>query len=149
MKNKKNIILIVGSVILATICFYAGTAYSGSKKPANFPGDPSQFGQNKLGQGKGIQIGGGNISGQIIAKDATSITVELKSTTNQGDSSTSGTGSKIIFYTEKTPVSKMTDGTIDDLIIGKEVSIQGTTNTDGSVIAKSISIRPENGIKNQ
>jgi hypothetical protein len=142
MQNKKNIIFIAIAVVLIGISFFAGTKFSSPKNKTNGPGDFSQFGQNKMGQGKGMQNSGGNIFGQIIARDATSITVELKSPANKGDSSTYGTGSKIVFYTDKTPVSKMTTGTMDDLVIGKEVNIEGTTNTDGSIIAKSISIRP-------
>ena len=142
MKNKKNIILIAGFVVLVLISFYAGTAYSSSKKTTN---PNSSFGQNgQFSQGKGMRAGGGNISGQIIAKDADSITVELRSPMGQNGVATTntGTGSKIVFYTNKTTVLKTTDGVMSDLVIGKEISVQGTANTDGSVIAQSISIRP-------
>ena len=84
--SKKNIMLVVGFVVVALIAFYAGTAYSKSKS-AKAPQDRNQAGfgmQNgQFGQ-KGMRTGGGNVFGQIIAKDANSITVEIKAPTNQG-----------------------------------------------------------------
>lgn len=139
MKNKKNIMLVVGFILVALIAFYAGTTYSSSKKIANLP-NGNQFGQG--GQNRGMRTGGGNVFGQIIAKDATSITVELRTPNNQnGASTTTGTGSKIVFYTDKTTVSKTTDGTMADLVVGKNISVQGTSNPDGSVSATSFQIR--------
>jgi len=146
MQNKKNIMLVVGFIAVALIAFYAGTQYSSSKKTSNLP-NGMQFGQGgqggQFGQARGMRAGGGNVFGQIIAKDATSITVQLKTPGNQpGNTTATGTGSKIVFYTGTTTVSKTTDGTIDDLAIGKNISVQGTQNPDGSVNAQTISIRP-------
>jgi len=127
--NKKNIILVASFVILAVVSFLAGTSYSKSKK-TNLPNGFGQFGQ--IGQGRvirGVQ-GGGMITGEILSKDDQSITVKNRDG-----------GSKIIFYTTKTSISKMTDGIVDDLVVGKEVNIQGTINPDGSVSAQNISIR--------
>ncbi len=153
MKNKKNIILIVSFALIALIAFYAGTAYSNSKKVASFPGGTQgQFSKNGMMGQKGTRAGGGNLFGKIIAKDANSITVELSSPAGQNgtNNTNTGTGSKIVFYTDKTTVLKTTDGLISDLVIGKDVTIQGTANTDGSVSAQNISIRPtiENNTKN-
>ena len=144
--SKKNIMLVVGFVVVALIAFYAGTAYSKSKS-AKATQDRNQVGfgmQNgQFGQ-KGMRTGGGNVFGQIIAKDANSITVEIKAPTNQDGATTAntGTGSKIVFYTDKTTVQKTTEGTIADLTVGKNITVQGTTNPDGSVNAQSISLRP-------
>ena len=142
--NKKNIILIAGFVVLAIVSFYAGTAYSGSKK-SNLPAGSNQFGQNgQLGQNRGMRTNGGNVFGQIIAKDATSITIQLNAPTgpNTNGTATTATGSKIVLYTTSTTVSKTSTGTMADLAVGTNVSVQGTVNPDGSVSAQSISIRP-------
>jgi hypothetical protein len=39
-------------------------------------------------------------------------------------------------------VLKTTAGTSNDLVVGTNVSVQGTANPDGSVSAQIISIRP-------
>ena len=70
--------------------------------------------------------------GEIIAKDDTSITVKLRDG-----------GSKIIFYSSSSEIGKFTDGTIEDLIIGKNITINGKANPDGSITAQSIQIRPK------
>ena len=95
--------------------------------------------------GKGMRAGGGFVTGQIVAMDANSITVELKAMGGQNGAPTTGAttqGSKIVFYTGTTSIMKTTDGTANDLSIGKQVSITGTANPDGSVNAQSIQIRP-------
>ena len=96
---------------------------------------------------RGTRVGGGFVGGQIIAKDATSITVQLKALggqngPNSGATQTQGQGSKIVFYTNGTNVMKTTDGTANDLIVGKDITVTGTANPDGSVNAQSIQIRP-------
>ena len=144
--SKKNIMLAVGFIIVALIAFYVGTTYSSSKK-ASPMSDRNQFAQgmqnDQFGQSRGIRVGGGNVFGQIIAKDANSITVEIKApnTQNGAPTSSTGTGSKIVLYTNTTTVLKTTAGTIADLVIGKNISVQGTPNPDGSVSATSFQIR--------
>ena len=146
MQNKKNITLIVSFIMVALIAFYGGTTFSKSKSTTPQNGNQAGLlGQgNQFGQGRGMRAGGGNVFGQIIAKDANSITVEIKTPTDQKGATiaNTGTGSKIVFYTGTTTILKTTDGTIDDLAIGKNISVQGTANPDGSVNAQSISLRP-------
>ena len=77
-------------------------------------------------------FGGGATMGQIISKDATSITVSIPTG-----------GSKIILLDSSTPINKQTAGTLADLTVGTEVSVTGTTNTDGSITAQSVQIRPK------
>ena len=78
------------------------------------------------------------VGGEIIAKDASSITVKLRGTQSDGSA-----GSKIIFLSDSTQVTKSAQGSTTDLSIGTQVSVFGTTNTDGSVSAQSVQIRPE------
>jgi hypothetical protein len=79
----------------------------------------------------GIRNTGGFTTGEIISKDTTSITVKLATG-----------GSKIIFLDANTKVSKSVDGSVNDLTTGTQVSITGTPNTDGSVNATNVQIRP-------
>ncbi len=150
-KNKKTISLVVGAVVIALVFFFIGSSYGKNKalvtgNNINQNGNTFQRGAMGFGSGqKGMRVGGENVFGQIIAKDANSITVELTAPIGQnttGTTTNTGTGSKIVFYTNTTTVSKITNGTMADLVVGKNVSVQGTANPDGSVNAQNISLRP-------
>ena len=128
--NKKTsiIIAIITLLLVSGGAFYGGMIYGKSQnaKPTFGAGNFQGMGANKTG------INGSNlISGNIISKDGNSITVQLLN----------NAGSKIIFYSYTTQISKNTSGTSDDLATGTAVSITGTTNSDGSVTAQSIQIR--------
>lgn len=67
------------------------------------------------------------IKGEIISKDADSITVKLP-----------GGGSKIVFYSDSTEIGKSASGTSVDLEIGKTVIVNGAAHSGGNFAAKSI-----------
>lgn len=75
---------------------------------------------------------GGFTAGTILSKDATSITVSLM-----------GGGSKIIFLDANTKISKQAEGSVADLTAGAQVSVMGAANTDGSINAMTVQIRPK------
>ncbi|MES2014552.1 MAG: DUF5666 domain-containing protein [Patescibacteria group bacterium] len=130
-KNKKIIALIV-VLLLIGASFYGGMLYGKSKiRPAGFANvNGGQFiGGQRTGAGmRGIS---GFTVGEIIAKDATSVTVKMP------DGS-----SKIVLVSDTTKVLKSTDGSLNDLAVGTSVSVTGTANSDKSVTATSIQIRP-------
>jgi hypothetical protein len=80
----------------------------------------------------GAKTGTSIVNGEIIAKDDQSITVKAQDG-----------GSKIILYSGSTEVSKFASGNIDDLEVGKSVMVNGSSNQDGSITAKTIQLRPE------
>ncbi len=132
--NKKIGLGIVGIIVLIGV-FYGGMIYGKSQIPERGQGMQA-FGQNGALGAKGGARGGGFTAGQIIAKDANSITVQLMTGgANQG-------GSKIVFIDSNTKVTKSVYGTIADLAIGTQVSITGTPNADGSENAQAVQIRP-------
>jgi hypothetical protein len=137
MKNKKNIILGGAFILVAIIFFFIG------KHSVAQPVVQDQNGGTRGQFGGGKMRGGGNVFGQIISKDANSVTVQLGSFGRPGDANANQNqvGSKIVFFTDKTSVLKSVDGTTDDLAIGKTVMITGSTNPDGSVSANSIQLR--------
>jgi len=85
------------------------------------------FAQN---QGQRQRAGQNFVSGQVISKDEKSLTVKLP------DGST-----KIIFLSQSTQILKATEGSIDDLQVGKEILVAGNQNADGSLTARTIQIR--------
>ena len=142
--NKKNIVWgIIGIVILVAV-FYGGMVYGKSQASATALSQRQAF---SAGGTRGTRNGasGGFAAGQIISKDATSITVQLMNGNSaSGTASGSQSGSKIIFLDSATKISKSVDGTTNDLVIGTQISITGTPNTDGSLNAQSVQIRPAN-----
>lgn len=130
--NKKIVWGIVGILVLVGV-FYGGVSYGKSQTSAN----PSvAYG----GRTRGAGGFGGTTVGQIISKDTTSITVQLMNLGTAG--STTPAGSKIVFVDSNTKISKQVNGTLSDLAVGANVSVTGTPNTDGSMSAQTVQIRP-------
>ncbi len=141
---KKIIAIIIGVILVGVGSFCVGTKYSkgnnsaaisragafANLSPAERQARMAQ-GANGAGGQRGARTGAGFASGEVIAKDDKSITVKLPDG-----------GSKIIFFTKTTPVTKSVGGTADDVKVGEQVTIAGSANQDGSVNAQSIQIRP-------
>lgn len=140
--NKKNIIWGIVGVVVLVVVFLGGVSY-GKGQTGNSQTGNQTFSGNGRGMRNGGGLGGGFTVGQIIAKDATSITVQLMSLGSaNGVPSTTQSGSKIVFFDSNTKITKTVDGTPADLAIGAQVSINGTANSDGSVSAQTVQIRP-------
>ena len=134
-------IIIILVVVVGGGAFFGGMKYAQSKqlKNGNF-GNLSaterqqrfqQMGGNDAAPTGNKQGGANSTSGEIISQDDKSITVKL----NDG-------GSKIIFYSDATQVMKFAEGAVTDLKIGENVMVNGSSNSDGSITAKSIQLRP-------
>jgi len=135
-KNNQSILIGVVVVAVATGSFFAGAIYQRNKLASSAMG---RFGQNGFmgGQngGHGAMMGGdANASdlaaGEIIEKDASSITVK----TRDG-------GSKIVYFSKSTTVGKFAKGNASDLKKGQQVMASGKSSGD-SLSAKNIQIRP-------
>jgi hypothetical protein len=140
--NKKKIVWgIVGIIVLVAV-FYEGVSYGKGQTTLTSPIGGQAFSGTRGTRGTG-SFGGGFTVGQIIAKDTTSITVQLMAPSGaNGASSTAQSGSKIVFFDGNTKITKTVDGTPADLAIGTQVSVSGTANSDGSVSAQTVQIRP-------
>lgn len=139
---KKILVLVIVGVVLVGGAFYGGFKSGQGSKTANGYG---QIGNAAGFAGRGGQGGGGAnggiVAGTILSKDASSITVQLLNFgANSG--STTGTGSKIVFFSNSTEVGKFVNGTSADLSVGQSVSVTGKANSDGSITAQSVQIRP-------
>ena len=135
--NKKN--LIVGIIVLVLVggaSFYGGMKYQQGQalSKENFSAGGTFNGQQRgTTTGANSRISnGGMVSGEIISKDDASVNVKLKDG-----------GSKIVFYSESTTYKKTTDGTKEDLVVGKQIMANGTSNSDGSITAKSVQLQSD------
>ncbi len=139
--DKKIFAIVLGIIVVGGGSFYAGVKYDKSSSLASVRG----VGQARFkGAGSGeegmmglrnVSAGSGLVNGEILSKDNESITVRLRDN-----------GSKIVFLSGKTSITKSVDGSPEDLVINKQVSVIGIQNSDGSMTAGSIQIRP-NAIK--
>ncbi len=148
--NKTLLSILIVAIAVGGGAFYGGMKYGQSKSTGGFSNLTPEQRQQRFGQ-MGANISGpmpgrtGNraganfVSGEIIATDdpatgngaGKSITVKMRDN-----------GSKIIFYSDATEISKFASGASSDLEIGKTVTANGTANSDGSITAQSIQLRP-------
>jgi hypothetical protein len=128
-------------IIVGGGAFYGGMKYAESKGDSaarngfpNFGKLSPEEGQRFAGGpgGPGGKISGTNFtSGEIISADDKSVTVKLPDG-----------GSKIIFFSDSTKITKSTEGNAEDLKVGENIMANGTANQDGSITAETIQLRP-------
>jgi len=127
---KKNLIItIIVVIVVGAAAFYGGNLYgqnaaktAATAAAASFRGAGAAFRGTTAGRGA---------MGQILTVDSQSITVSV-----------TGGGSKLILYSPDTKISKTVNGATSDLAVGTNIVATGTTNSDGSVTATDIQIRP-------
>ncbi len=152
MSKKIITIIIITNLITISAGVYGGMEYSESKNAGNgsklgnfqnFQNLSPEERQQRLeelganpdvafrGARNGNGIGPNSITGEIIAKDEQSITVKLPDG-----------GSKIIFFSEATDITKSVSGSLDDLKNDEQIIASGQENSDGTYTAKTIQILP-------
>lgn len=148
---KKLLPIIITIIIVGGGSFYGGMKYQESKTPtaADFQNlrnlSPQQrqqmFGQsgaNTSGALAGGRGGANGAAGEIIAKDNKSITIKLRDARLPDGQA----GSKIIFFSNSTKITESTEGSLNDLEIGKTIMVSGKQNSDGSITAETIQLSP-------
>jgi hypothetical protein len=136
MKRNQVISGVVVLVVVAGGSFYAGSAYAKSQTPARgqfattFQGGAGGAGFNRLGRAVGA--GGGFTAGAIVSSANGSISIKQQN----------GSSTEIVLLSPTTQILKQAPGSASDLTTGTEVIVTGTTNSDGSLTATSVQIRP-------
>jgi hypothetical protein len=134
MKNKNLIIMILLLVIVGGSSFFAGMKYQQNKlkSAANQFAGGRIFGSGQQGPNQNETRNGNNfrpVAGEILSMDSKTVTVKM------ADGS-----SKIVVLSDKTVYNKTQTGSLNDLKVGDNISVFGTTNTDGSVTAQNVQI---------
>ena len=143
-KMNKNT-LIAGAVVVVLVV--GGAAFFAGWKVGQ--GTKSNFTRGNFNGATGVQMMGRNggarvigqggrlnfIDGEVVSKTDQNMTMKL----------TDG-GSKIILLSSSTAVTKSASGSINDLTPGAKLMINGDTNADGSVTARTIQLRDANAV---
>lgn len=142
----KALPIIIAIIAVGGISFYGGMKYQQGKAPnfQNLSPDQRQqfFQQGGAGANgargartgaipNGARNGFNSVNGEIISKDDKSITVKLRDG-----------GSQIVFLSGSTEIMKSISGSAGDLSVGQNVVASGQKNSDGSVNANTIQLRP-------
>lgn len=133
-------IVAIVAVVAGGLGFFGGMQYQKTNEGSSGP--RGQFQQRTDGQIRPEGFSGGNgagpragfspVSGEILAIDDQTITVQ----TQEGDS-------KIVIYSGSTNINKTSEGSLSDLQVGEEVTVIGTEDDNGTVTAQSISLGEE------
>jgi len=146
MNNKYVAMVVVALVVVGGGSFYGGIQYDKSVTVQARTAARTQFGGNNNGGkndqggqgqtrggmmgGRG-QNGGGFITGEILSKDDKSLTIK-----------TPDGGSTIVYFSATVNVRKANIGSLTDLSLGQQVTVNGRSSSDGSVVADTISTVP-------
>lgn len=149
-KKNSNMVIpvaVVACVLVGGISFWGGMKYQSSKNfggqfaAGNFQNLTPEQRQQRFAQGgmmgggagrRGGMMGGANfVAGEVLSKDDKSVTVKLPDG-----------GSKIIFLSATSKVMKSTEGSLSDIQVGSNISANGKANSDGSITAESLQLRP-------
>lgn len=138
---KKVIIpVMLGLLLVGGGAFYGGIQYSQAQTKSARAAGAARFAQGgSAGMGaRGVRgtggpagAAGGFTTGEVLSKDDKSITIKMRDG-----------GSKIVFLSGTTQITKSASGSAADLATGTQVMVQGSANSDGSLSAQSIQIRP-------
>lgn len=134
MKNQKLVITgVIALVVGIGIGYFGSTSLGATKSPtrmgnAAFTTRGAMMGGNFAGRNGAM---GGLLTGTVASKDAGSLTID----TRDGSS-------HVVLVTPNTAVSKSVNGSLTDVASGSTVIVSGSTNSDGSISANLIQLRP-------
>ncbi len=132
MYMKKNQVIwgVIILLVVASGSFYAGKSMASSAAPAASTARGAGAG-GFAGRTGGTRTGGFT-GGTIVSSANGSISIQQQN----------GSSTEIVLISPTTQILKSVTGTASDLATGANVTITGTPNSDGSMTATSIQIRP-------
>jgi hypothetical protein len=127
---KTTIWIVLAAVLFGAVGFWGGVTYQKAQAPSGFSG---RFGAGGPGGAGAPRPGGGITTGTVIAQDASSITVK-----------TAASGSKTVFVSAQTEVSKQQTLATSDIKVGDQVAAFGQV-ANGGIDARMVQIVPPGG----
>lgn len=134
--SKSN--LAIAAVLVAAVFFGAGYFTAGLFNKPGMPNGGQFMANGANGQRSNVQRManrnpmGGFINGELVKKDASSFSVK------QRDGSM-----KLVLITSSTKAMKMAESNLGEFAIGQQVMVTGSSNSDGSLTAQTVQIRPD------
>jgi hypothetical protein len=128
-----HIIWLVVAIAALVGGFFWGKSSAAASRYAGFAGAGTLSSSTRgfARTGTGGAAGGGLATGQITAITSSSMTLQL-----------ANGNSEVVFYATSTPVTKEATVSPSVLSVGTNVMVGGTSNSDGSVTATTIAVRP-------
>lgn len=127
-----HIIWLVVAVVALGGGYFWGKASAGNARTGFAGATGGAYGSSTRARTfAGGGAGGGLVAGQIASLGSGSMTIQL-----------ANGNSEVVIYSSSTPVSEPTTVPASTLKIGTAVMVAGTSNSDGSVTAQSIQVRP-------
>ncbi len=134
----RKIWVVVIAVVCAGVFFYVGMVYGKNTASSSSAGRGGSFAfSSSTRAGFGARGGtgtggtGGVVTGQVISTNADSMTVQLANGNSQ-----------VVFFSSSTDIEKPSPVPASELTDGTEVIVTGSSNSDGSVTAQMIQVRP-------
>lgn len=125
-----TIAVILTALVFGTAGFFGGRQYQKKQRPSFMNGQFQMGGNRQNGnQARNGAAIGQPTSGEIVSLEDKTLTIKAQ------DGS-----SKIIVFSDSTKVNKTSEGARDDLKIGEQIMVIGTTGSDGTVTAQTISL---------
>ena len=126
--------VVLAAVLFGAVGFYGGVTYQKSQAPSGFAGRAGGFpGAGGAGGAGGLRNSANIATGTVISQDASSITVK-----------TASGGSKTVYVSAQTNVSKQQVLTVTDIKVGDQVAAFGQA-ANGGIDARSVQIVPPGG----
>lgn len=128
------------TAIAVAIVFGAGGYYFGSQQSSATVTTAPTGASGYTGRtgGRFAGAGGGFNAGTIISTGDGTMTIQLTAST----STSAVSGTKIVLFDNNTQVNEMQTVPASTLTVGQNVVVNGSTNTDGSLTATTIQVRP-------